>query len=151
MFRFILSVADHQIANQYHKYISDMEVMAIARWIQQNSRLVERGERPIPFVKLRKILQRFICEMYVCPGSCIEIQRNVRRRFFRGTRLLKTKVHYDGEGREVEKNTINKIRRDLELDEQHCIDSRTFYDDADASVSDFIVTYRKTLSRLAKL
>ena len=122
-------------------------------WIKQNTRLVEKGDRSIPFRSLRRILVGFDCKVHDTSGSAVNIARMVPRRRFipLPPRKLTTQVHYGGEGREVEKGTINKIRRELELNEEHGVDSRTFYDKAPASVSDFIVRYRKTLRRLARL
>lgn len=66
------------------------------------------------------------------------------------TEELFTQVQYSGEGQAVQKNTLNKIRRDLKLDEGHGVDSRTFYE-ADSAPGDFIQQYRGILRRLGKL
>src|SRR5205823_3903260 len=105
---------------------------------------------------LRRILAEHGCE-FEFPGGVgnrINISRTVpRTRVFRGTRphVLKIQTHYGDEGREIDKSALNKIRHDLELDDLHGIDSAAFYDSDPASLSEFIVKYRKTLRRLARL
>lgn len=66
------------------------------------------------------------------------------------TIVLRTQLAYGDEGREVERNSLNKVRRDLELDEEHGVDSAAFYGDAVTPV-EFILRHAKTLKRLAKL
>ena len=65
--------------------------------------------------------------------------------------MLRVQTYYGDEGREIEKNTVNRIRHDLELDDLHGIDSGAFYENDPASLSEFIIRYRKTLRRLARL
>ena len=66
--------------------------------------------------------------------------------------LLSTLIAYDDEGRDVEKGTISKVRRELELDDLNGgIDSASFYDNAPDAADGFIAKYRKILYRLARL
>jgi hypothetical protein len=58
-------------------------------------------------------------------------------------------IYYAGEGREVEPNTIQKVRQDLELDETHGYDSEIFYK-REERIPEFINKYRRILERLAK-
>jgi hypothetical protein len=60
-------------------------------------------------------------------------------------------VYYGGDGTEVERNTVSKLRKELHLDDEHGVDSHSFYNMEIRSAEDFIVTYRKTLGRLARL
>ena len=154
LYRFTLRVAQHGLVPMCCDQIADREVLKIAEWIKSNSRPVKKGERPIPWLRLKRILKRFDCEFDAAPkGSQLDIQRQVRspstlRR--KRTRTLKTHVAWGGDGTEVERNTLNKIRRDLQLDEPHGVDSPVFYED-EAVPDDFIQQYRTVLRRLARL
>ena len=158
VFTMLLQVARHRIADRHTQHRADREVLAIAEWIYKNSRTILQGERPIPFYKLRRILTDHGCTVgnYGSSGSKVNIERTISEKrgiFFqkKSDRTLYTQVYYGGEGKEVPRNTINKIRADLELDEAHGVDSAAFYDDSPCSASDFIINYRKTLDRLSGL
>lgn len=155
LFKFVLQVAQHRIVRCDTNNLIDREGLEIARWISENSREVEKGERPLPFRKLRSILSGFGCVMdRASNGSKINIQREIKRKgFFRRskTEILKTQVFYHSEGKDVSKSTINKIRADLNLDENNGIDSIAFYEKSNEQVDDIIVTYAKTLKRLSRL
>ncbi|HBO44968.1 MAG TPA: hypothetical protein DD670_13770 [Planctomycetaceae bacterium] len=155
LFRFILQTAKHKLVDSHPRQLADREVMAMADWIHKNSRSIEKGERPIPFRELRKILNRFGCRL-ACPGGKgnrinISRKRAAQGRWRWGSTELKTQIAYGDEGRDVERNTIVRIRRELQLDDEHGIDSRAFYGDTVDLPGEFIVKYRKTLSRLARL
>jgi hypothetical protein len=67
-------------------------------------------------------------------------------------RALRTQVQCAGDGTDADRSTIKKIRADLELDDDHGIDSLVFYQAAQEQIAEgFIVRYRKTLRRLAQL
>lgn len=156
LFKLVLQLAQHALVSGPRSELSDREVMAVAQWIHSNSRWLQMGDRAIPFRRLRRILTEFECTFeFPASGSRVNISRTVqlKTRFFgrRRSQVLRTQTHYAAEGREVDRNSINRIRRDLELDDAHGIDSRGFYDNDPASRGDFIVTYRKTLRRLARL
>jgi hypothetical protein len=72
--------------------------------------------------------------------SFVDISRNGK----------KVQVWYGGEARDVEANTVHHIRQVLELDEAHGYDSDVFYNKG-KKVSDFVMKYRRTLDRLAKM
>lgn len=156
LFKFVLQVAMHRLGNGKICRSSDDETLAIAGWLILNSRPIERGNRPIVFRKLRHVLTQYGCSIELTgkPGSRINICRNLKKTGFFGRtqkKMLYTQIFYAGEGRELKRDTLNKIRTDLHLDEQHGIDAKAFYENARGSVSDFIVIYSKTLQRLAKL
>jgi death-on-curing protein len=65
-------------------------------------------------------------------------------------KVLTSNISYGGEGRDVLVSTLNKIRADLQLDEEHGIDSAAFYANLPFATDEFIVKYRKILHRLAK-
>ena len=68
----------------------------------------------------------------------------------RETVVLKIQVHYGGPGVEVGKDVLHHIRKELELDEPHGVDSGVFYE-AMAEPDEIIQTYRTILRKLARL
>jgi death-on-curing family protein len=156
LFRLVLQIAQHRVVEPAPNNMADREVFAIAEWLRSRTRLVKKGESPLPWRRLRRQLVGFGCDLET-PGSVgnrINISRRVERagRFGRKTvRTLQTQVFYAGEGREADVSTIKKIRENLELDDMHGIDSLDFYSREPTSIGDFIARYRKTLRRLARL
>lgn len=155
LFRFTLRVAQHGLVPMHYDEITDREVLKIADWVKSNSRRVERGERPIPWLRLKRILTRFDCEIEHATGkgNRLDIRRPVERKTRFGRKkieVLPTQVAYGGDGTEVERNTLNKIRHDLELDEPHGVDSQVFYG-SESEPDDFIQVYRTVLRRLGRL
>lgn len=61
VFRFVMRVAQHQIVDPTHENLADREVLAIADWLYRHCRVAEKGNRPIPFRKLRRILWGYDC------------------------------------------------------------------------------------------
>jgi death-on-curing family protein len=153
LFKFVLLVAQHIIVNLRYRDLSDREVITIAEWILRNSRQVERGNRPLPFRKLRIILSSYDCHFeYGTRGSSIKITRTIKAHgLFSKNKQLTSTLHCTRESSEVPKAIINNVRSDLELNDEHGIDSAAFYDKSPISADEFIVKYRKTLLRLAKL
>jgi death-on-curing protein len=157
VFTMVLQVARHRIVDPHQNDLPDREVLAIAEWLAANARPIRQGDRPLPFHKVRRILTDHGCKVtgHGGSGSSVNIERFIppqRGFIFRhAARTLHTQVYYGGEGREVARNTINKIRADLELDDDHGVDSAAFYEASPCSASDFIITYRKTLRRLSGL
>jgi death-on-curing family protein len=156
LFKFVLQVAKHSLVAAQGPERSDVEVLAAAQWIARCSRQMERGERPMKWVRLKRILRSFGCDFsHPTVGNRLNIDRDVQEPTFFGmanrSRHLHTQVQCAGDGTEADKNTVALIRREMHLDEAHGIDSRIFYDDDGGAVDDFIQLYRKTLQRLAKM
>jgi death-on-curing family protein len=156
LFKLVLQLAQHALIPGPRNELPDRETIVVARWLRDNSRWVEMGDRPLPWRRLRRILANYGCEFdFPSGGSRINVTRKVERPGGLFTRkrikVLKTQSHYSDEGRDSDKTTVNKIRHDLELDDFHGIDSRAFYENDPASPSEFVVKYRKTLRRLARL
>jgi death-on-curing family protein len=156
LFRLVLHVTQHRIVDRRLNDLPDREVLATADWIKERSRRVEHGERVMKWIRFRRILSAYGCwtEFRGGVGNRINIYRDVvePRRFGRSrTRHLSTQVRYNSEGSEVGRDAMRKIRADLELDDEHGIDSQSFYSMEVRPAMDFIVSYRKTLRRLAKL
>lgn len=165
IFKLVLQVAQHAIVSSYPENLSDREVLAISEWLCSNCRILEKGERQVPFRKLRQILIGYDCKLENTTGGKINVTRVIRKQskfgitmknilkagnIFRKTESLHSQIPYSGDGREVGISTIKNIRRDLQLDEPRGIDSHAFYSKDPMMVSDFIAHYRKTLQRLAK-
>jgi death-on-curing family protein len=150
-FKIVMQLAQHQIVNHQHENLADREVLAIADWLCRGCRPIEKGERSIPFRKLRNILTSYNCEVEHTLGK-VNITRIIKERGIIRTKEKKMhlQVSYSSEGRDVPKAIIKKIRKDLYLDEPNGIDSHDFYSKESMNVTDFIMRYRKTLRRLAK-
>lgn len=148
LYRLVLEVASHRLVGAGPD-LADREVLALARWIEARLGEVQRGEKILKFAQLRRLLVSYGCDIQILPGNRVLITRpRVSQRWF-GRKRLRSHNWYGGEGREVELNTIRKIRRELWLDEEHGVDSSRFYE-ARPGVDEFIAMYRKTLQRLAR-
>lgn len=155
LFRFVLRVAQHGLVPMASDSRDDREVMEMATWIRQNARLISRGEHPMSWHKLKRILRQYDCwfEFPGGVGNRINIYRSVERKARFGRRraqVLFTQSRYAGDGTEVTRNALTHIRQSLELDEGHGYDSKTFYE-SHSEPDDFIQQYRTTLRRLARL
>ena len=155
LFRLVLRIAQHGLVPPYCPEPADREVLEIAKWIHGNTRVIEKGERPIPWLRLKRILRDHGCEFDLSSsvGNRINLRRAVQvaSRFGRGkTRVLSIQVAYGDDGREVERNALNSIRHALELDEAHGVDSKVFYE-SQALPDDFIQLYRTLLRRLSRI
>jgi prophage maintenance system killer protein len=160
-FKLVLDVAQHRITDFHSDNLPDREVLAITDWFHKNCRILEKGDHPIPFRKLRQILRGYKCNFDVT-GNKVNITRSVYEppslmrtlreplSFMGRHRTLHAQFAYHGEGSEVTQATLKKIRKDLQIDDDHGIDSRAFYVKEPIKVTDFVNRYRKTLTRLAK-
>ena len=151
-FKLVLDIAQHRITNTSQENLADRETIEIADWLCNHCRVLEKGDHPISFRKLRQILLDYNCTLEAPTGSKMNITRIKKEtRIFSKRKILHTQISYSDEGREVGRNTIKKIRRDLQLDDLNGgIDSRAFYSKGPLGAKDFIARYRKTLHRLAK-
>ena len=157
LFRLVLLLAQHGLVHGPRAELPDREVLAVAEWLlEARVRRVVKGDRPVAWRRLKRILAQYGCEFEnPTAGNRINILRNVERPGgllrAKKTETLRTQTACAGDGTEAARNTVNKIRRDLELDEEKGIDSATFYESQEWSRSEFIHKYRRTLRRLAKL
>ena len=157
LYRFFLQIAAHGILapdRDYEQY-ADREVMEIARWINQRSRSLQRGERSVQWRTLQKILRDLGCEISQHRGDKLRITRTVVVRsgnWFRATKERKLSTYYTntGDGREVPKIQLKRLRVDLELDEAHNVDSEQFYT-LRREPDFFIAEYSRLLHRLARV
>ena len=157
LFKLVLQLAQHALASGPRYELPDREVLAIAKWLRARVRWIEKGDRHITWRRLRPIL---IVQGCACDeggsGNRFEITRRVirHRAGILGrdkTVTLRSSVTNVSDGREIDRNVLKTIRKELELDEENGIDTAAFYDDAAVSPSEFIKKYHKTLRRLARL
>jgi len=151
LFQHVLNVAKHKIVIGKYRDIADREVQKIAEWIKDNTRPVEKGDRTLTFLKLKQILTRYGCD-FKQTSSGMRITRTIQGRgIFSRKKELSTSFVYGGDGREIRKKTIKKIRVELELDEENSVDSAAFYEEYATPLGNFILRYRKILNRLSNL
>jgi death-on-curing family protein len=152
LFELVLRLAQHKIVAP-GKDLADRETLHLAEWVRGHTRHIERGDRPVQWRRLRQILGGFGCEVALQQGVRANIVRVIEEpgRLRTRRRTYATQVKYTDDGREAQVHTVKKIRRDLWLDEEHGVDSQSFYRMSGLMPSTFIVKYRKTLKRLAKL
>ena len=134
--------------------MSDHESYAIAKWIDKHGRVTLKGERILPFRKLRAILVEYGCE-FEPPGSGhIVIRRHRQRkssRFLKRRRTLRVRIPYRNEGSDVQKGQISKVRDALGLSHDDGVGSSDFYGKGANRIDLFIAEYRIILDHLAKL
>ncbi|HEX5449181.1 MAG TPA: hypothetical protein VFW85_03905, partial [Gaiellaceae bacterium] len=134
--------------------LPDREVLELAEWIHQRTRLVEKGERPVQWRRLKQILADFGCKVTDGSSSRLNVERLIEETGLFGRkrkRTLRTQVKFTDNGRQAHIHTVKKIRVDLWLDDLHGVDSASFYGRGGPAPLGFIVKYRKTLKRLARL
>jgi death-on-curing family protein len=155
LFRYVLRVAQHRLVPSYWTQLADREVLAISAWIFEHSRAIAKGERPIKWRELRKVLTRWGCTLEgPLPGNKMKVRRVVKRRaLFGRTKQQELIFHawYGGEGREVGPSHLHYLRQSLELDDTAGCDSGYFYGSDPREPDEFIAQYRNVLKRLAKL
>ena len=142
LFAYVLALAKHDLVAPdvlRTPHAADAEVLAVARWIRRHSRKVKKGEFLLAFHRLRGILTNYGCHFEIRSGNRIYITRGG----------LSSHVFYSGDGMQVEINSVHKIRRELELDEEHGLDSQVFYNQ-ESRFPAFIHRYRKILERLGE-
>ncbi|WP_084442875.1 type II toxin-antitoxin system death-on-curing family toxin [Arthrobacter sp. CAL618] len=156
LFKWMLRVASHDLLPAGFSYdnVADRETAAITDWVCRHSRAASKEERSVTWRELNKLLRMKDCEILQHRGEKLKITRTVveKRRLppFKKTRTLDTYFTNTGDGREVPKAKIKTIRHELELDEEHGVDSQMFYS-ARREPDFFIIKYSKLLSKLSKV
>ena len=150
LFDLMLDITHHMHVPRDCDSSDDREVFKIAERIVKYFRPTRKEEWPIAWIKLKRILKSFDCEMELAVGvgNRINLSRYDERSRFR--KLLKAQVAYGGDGTEAAVNTVHHIRKKLKLDEANGYDSKTFYEAA-SRPDNFIQDYRTLLRRLARL
>ncbi|HRN28648.1 MAG TPA: type II toxin-antitoxin system death-on-curing family toxin [Terrimesophilobacter sp.] len=158
LFRWMVQVAAHELLDPNLRYVAraDNEVLAISHWVSSASRSIRKDERSVPWRTMRNILKEHGCDVIEGKGEKVRITRRVPENSGRGIfRKVREKVLYSfytntGDGREVPRSQIKRIREDLRLDREHAIDSEAFYV-TQRQPDYFIQEYSRILSRLAKV
>lgn len=154
LFRFMIKVAAHDLlsAGLLYDERADREVAVIASWLARRSHSIRREDRAVTWRQLCKILRAQGCTIESGAGEWQIIRREVRsgRVLFKTRRLLEFRYRNTGDGREVPKTILKKMRRELELDADHQIDAEVFYGDAKGP-DFFILEYSQLLKRLARV
>lgn len=119
---------------------ADSEVSAIADWLKNHTRERVLGDSATEFVDLRSVLEELGCKFDKPDRNYIKIRRIGRV----------AKTGYPKANFTVPVQEVKRIRRVLQLDEIHGIDSAGFYD-LDEKVDGFVNTYRNLMKWLADL
>lgn len=153
LFQLVLRLSQHNVVPR-GRDLGDREVIHISETLRDCTRPIEKGEQPLQWRRLRQILKSYNIDSLAMPGNRMHLTRRIAVRGLFGRqreRVLETQVKYADDGRQASINTVKQIRRQLELDESHGVDSADFYRQAAPVSSEFITRYRKTLKRLARL
>lgn len=158
LFQWMVQVAAHDLLplDRVFQSVADHEVMAISSWIERHTRKISREERSVQWRVLRGVLREHGCSVEPYRGEKQRITRVVQERtgrgIFRRTKEVSLVSFYvnTGDGREVPKTQVKRIRQELQLDEENGYDSEQFYSPQRA-VDYFILEYSKTLKRLARV
>lgn len=159
LFKWMIQVAGHRVADSHAVgERADAEVHAMAKWIARHSRQIDTRDRVVTFRQLRSRLEALGCEVGKpeSRGGKVTVTRDVtiEEKGLFGTRnrsrSRKFILPYDGEGREVAKQRVRRLREELHLDESHGIDSSHFFGNDPTPVDVFVARYRKTLAKLAR-
>jgi death-on-curing protein len=156
LYFFMVKIAAHRFAPKKSRPdSSDIEIKEIKRWLHRNTRKIKKGERVVTYRELRRILRQFDIELENPRNNYINVVRYKikRKRLFGpkervGTRIAH--IGYPGEGIEVGRQVLKKIREQAGLTEKDGYDSEMFYS-AETSVDEFVMRYKGTLRRLAKI
>ncbi len=151
LFRISIKLADHKLVDESYLY-SDAEIHALSRWIDENSKVMKKGERPITLIKFKRRLAQFNCKIL----DNGKVERRIKRSVFgfSNDKILISKKSIGNsitDGSEVDRGLIKSIRDDLELNSENGIDRDAFYEEATFSSSEFIIKYKNLLKRLSKV
>ena len=142
LFGFLLRTAAHDLIPGHdgeNKPGADAEVFEMAKWLHFRMRRIQHRSPSLKWHDLKRILAKHHCKFSVRSGNRINIQRQG----------MQTQVWYGGDGRDIGKGMVSKIRQELQLDADHGYDDDIFYG-ADEGLPGFVTKYRKILDRLAK-
>lgn len=123
----------------------DGEVKAIAKWLKRRCRNYSRGDKPVLFEDLKTQLESLGCEFANPSKNFIKVYRETP------SGMLSAKMGYPRQRFTVSIQDVKNIRKRLQLDEVHGMDSSAFYEeDLEGIVDHFVNTHRQLLDRLAE-
>lgn len=156
LYSFMLKIASHKFAPKKRTTDStDVEVGEIRRWLHRHTRQISKGERVVTFRQLRQILHQYHVELENPKGNYIDVIRyqQKRKHLFAKKEWIGTRVAhipYPREGEVVGKKVLKGIRQQCGLTDADGVDSEMFYS-AETAIDSFVLRYRGTLRRLAKV
>ena len=163
LFDLFLSIASHTVGQpprsrrgQTPRLTADEEVDEIAKWIGKRFRPLIRGERPITYARLRRILEARGYDVEPQKGNSAEIVKYVdeERGFLWKRRIERVRKHIlhipvSNDSARVPVRAIKKVREVCSLREQDGVDTEAFYDE-EVVIDAIINEYRTLLRRLAR-
>lgn len=156
LYRLMLKIASHRFAPKRSiSDTSDHEVAEIAKWLKRRTRKLKKGEKVVTFRELAKILREHDIYLENPKGNfrdVIKYEWKKKHIFAKKERVGKRVAHipYPRDGMEVGKKVLKTVREACNLTEDDGYDSEMFYS-AETSICKYIVKYKKTLKRLAKI
>lgn len=156
LYSLMLKIASHRFAPKRHKHdTSDIEVKEISTWLNRRTRKLKKGEKTITFRELKKILKDYDIHFENPKGFYVDIVKYEYKRptlFSKKQRIGNRVAHIPlpKEGMDVGKKVLRSVRKSCGLSEEDGYDTEMFYG-SETSIDKFIVRYKKTLKRLAKI
>jgi death-on-curing protein len=156
LYDLMLSIARHDMSGLRGRQVGskfdfwDMEVWAIADWLERNVRKIQRGERVITYSQMYRILEKFGYKMGEKRNNKIDVLREKKTLFGNIKYQCVIRVGCPLDSQIVAMNEIKKIREALELREVDGVDSTAFYD-TQAMIDTFVHQHRTVLRSLAKV
>jgi death on curing protein len=149
----MLRIASHTLTDSKKSSDSDTEVATLARYVRNQTRKIESGDRAITYRQLRSILGKYGFEFENHNDNHIDVVRYVESSIF-GFRKTRKRVRikripYPMDGAQVGRAMLKDLREHCELSIGHGIDSQSFYSSS-RPADYFIARYSKTLRRLAR-
>lgn len=143
LFDYVLDLAGHGVtsnasAPSLKPLLSDEETIHAAQWIATHARKLNKRQNALKWKDLEGILRGYDCTFDAREGNSVAIRRG----------NLTAHTGRRNSGDEIDATGVAHIRKQLQLDEQHGVDSSSFYYNG-TTVPQFINSYRQLLKRLA--
>jgi death-on-curing family protein len=166
LFNLILDIANHSFVQSQSskrrrrdkivKAAADEEMEAITQWVSKRFRPIVRGEKPISYGRLRRILnsrgfhfedQR---ENSVSIFRYVEVEKGFlwKKRIERVSKFV-YRFPFSGDTATVPPRVIKEVRKHCSLREEDGVDTSAFYNE-EAVIDSIINQYRTLLRRLAR-
>lgn len=158
LYKLMVAVAGHTLVKRQASRGSDFadaEVAALAKWLRKRSDKVTRGERPLTYRQLRRILAGYGFYLENAGQNAVElvVYEEVTKGLFRKRTEKRRKrvasIGYHDEGTVMTRSAVKKIRALCRLSEDNGVDSTMFYSSGEI-IDAFVNRYRKALRRLAR-